>query len=83
MLEHSSAMVNAVDWMMSADTSHPQIAPPVPEYPKLYPIVEATEGNRPRTEKDTEKDSQIVKSLSFDQHGRIFGGGTMIKRRTS
>ena len=50
--------------MASAAMSHPQTAPAVPE----YPIVDATEGESPGRENDTEKDSQIVKSLILMSH---------------
>lgn len=63
MLEQSSAMLNAVDWMNKAATNQPHIAPPVPEYPNEYPMVEATEGSKPSTENETPKDSHMEKSL--------------------
>ena len=68
---------------MNADTSQPHTAPPVPEYPSEYAIVDATDGSRPSTEKETEKDSSQVKSRlnsCFCQHlktciGKIRNGG--------
>ena len=65
--EHSSAIENAVAWIMMAEMSHPQIRPPVPEYPNPYPMVEAMDGSKPRTEKDTLKLSNREKSLACCQ----------------
>ena len=63
MLEQSSAMDSATNCIMTAPTTHPQTEPAGPEYARLYDRVEATEGSSPRTEKDTEKDDHIEKSL--------------------
>jgi hypothetical protein len=48
---------------MTPATIHPHTDPAWPEKPKLYVKVEAIEGKRPRTEKETAKDWTQVKSL--------------------
>lgn len=75
MLEHSSARLSAVAWTARPAISHPQMAPPVPLYPKLYAIVVATDGRRPRTLNYPESVSFLHALVESAFEGAAWKGG--------
>lgn len=55
-------MEHATLWIPTMATSQPQVIPAVPAYPIPYQSVEAKEGSKPRTAKETQKVVQRVNS---------------------